>query len=53
MVFSLAITLAVYFNVMAPLVVLAGGVFGALLHEDVLDLGQHPYCVEAGYAPLT
>jgi chromate transporter len=53
MVFSLAITLAVYFNVMAPLVVLAGGVFGALLHEDVLDLGQQPYCVEAGYAPLT
>jgi chromate transporter len=52
MVFSFAITLAVYFNVMAPLVVLAGGIFGALLHEDVLNLGQQPYCVAAGYEPV-
>lgn len=52
MVFSLAITMAVYYGVMAPLVVLAGGVFGAILHEDALNLGQQPYCVAAGYEPL-
>jgi chromate transporter len=51
MVFSVAITMAVYFNVVAPLVVLAGGVFGALLHEDVLNLGQQPYCIAAGFEP--
>lgn len=44
MVFCLAGFLAVVYNVMAPLVVLAGGVLGAILHEDVLNLGQLPYC---------
>jgi chromate transporter len=53
MVFSVAITLAVYFNVMAPFVVLAGGILGAIFHSDVLNLGQQPYCVAAGYEPLS
>jgi len=44
MVFCLAGFLAVVFNVMAPLVVLAGGIFGAILHGDVLNLGQLSYC---------
>ncbi|KAG7365814.1 chromate transporter [Nitzschia inconspicua] len=52
MVFSFAITLAVYFGVMAPPVVLAGGVLGAIFSEEALNLGQQPYCVAAGYAPL-
>ncbi|KAG7352027.1 chromate transporter [Nitzschia inconspicua] len=52
MVFSFAITLAVYFGVMAPLVVLGGGVLGAIFSEEALNLGQQPYCVAAGYAPL-
>ena len=44
MVFCFAGTLAVYFGIQAPLVVLAGGIFGALLHEDVINLGQVDYC---------
>ena len=52
MVFCLALTLAVVFNLQAPFVVLAGGIFGAILHEDALDLGQVPYCVAGGeYVP--
>lgn len=49
MVFCFALTLAVVFSVQAPFVVLAGGIMGALLHQDVLDLGQQPYCVREGY----
>jgi chromate transport protein ChrA len=48
MVFCLALTLAVVFNVPAPFVVLAGGIFGAILHGDALDLGQVPYCLASG-----
>lgn len=48
MVFSVALTMAIVFNVQAPLVVLAGGVFGALLHKDVLNLGQQAYCISSG-----
>lgn len=48
MVFCLALTLAVVFNVQAPLVILAGGVFGAILHSDALDLGQVAYCLAGG-----
>lgn len=48
MVFVLAGTLAVVFAVQAPLVILAGGVFGAILHDDVLNLGQVPYCIASG-----
>lgn len=45
MVFCFSLTLAVYFGVQAPIVVLVGGVMGALLHEDVINLGQLGYCV--------
>lgn len=48
MVFCLALTLAVVFSIQAPFVILAGGVLGALLHPDVLDLGQVPYCLAGG-----
>eukprot|EP00546_Thalassionema_frauenfeldii_P019962 CAMPEP_0178897802 /NCGR_PEP_ID=MMETSP0786-20121207/1960_1 /TAXON_ID=186022 /ORGANISM="Thalassionema frauenfeldii, Strain CCMP 1798" /LENGTH=490 /DNA_ID=CAMNT_0020568415 /DNA_START=161 /DNA_END=1636 /DNA_ORIENTATION=- len=44
MVFCLSGFLAVVYNVMAPLVVLAGGVLGAILHEDVLIWDKLPYC---------
>ncbi len=49
MVFSLAITLDVVFNIPAPLVVLAGGVFGAILYPSALNLGQKPYCIQQGF----
>lgn len=45
MVFCMALTMTAAFNVPAPLVVLAGGIFGAILHTDVLDLGQVAYCL--------
>ena len=44
MVFCFALTLAVYFGIQAPIVVILGGIMGALLHEDVIDLGQVDYC---------
>lgn len=49
MVFSVALTMAVVFNVQAPLCILAGGVIGAILHPDAADLGQVPYCEQEGY----
>ena len=52
MVFSLAAFLAVVFNVQAPLVILAGGVLGGILHQDALNLGQVPYCVKNGFEEL-
>eukprot|EP00934_Nitzschia_sp_Nitz4_P004844 Nitzschia sp. Nitz4//scaffold28_size193895//89419//91122//NITZ4_001655-RA/size193895-augustus-gene-0.308-mRNA-1//-1//CDS//3329545952//4834//frame0 len=45
MIFCVALTMAVVFGVQAPFVVLAGGVMGAILHHDALDLGQQPYCL--------
>lgn len=45
MVFCMALTMAVVFSVPAPLVILAGGVLGAILHADALNLGQVPYCL--------
>lgn len=48
MVFCFALTLAVYFGIQAPIVVFAGGVLGALLHDDVIDLGQQAYCIDSG-----
>jgi chromate transporter len=45
MVFCMALTMAVVFNVPAPLVVLAGGILGAILYHDALNLGQVPYCL--------
>ena len=44
MVFVLAGTLAVVYGIGAPWVVLAGGVFGAIMHEDALSLGQVEWC---------
>ena len=48
MVFCFALTMAVVFSFQAPYVVIMGGIMGALLHEDVLNLGQQPYCVRDG-----
>ena len=44
MVFVLAGTLAIVYNIGAPWVILAGGAFGAILHEDALSLGQVEWC---------
>lgn len=51
MVFSVAITMAVYFGIQAPICILTGGIIGAILHPDALNLGQQPYCVDQGYGP--
>jgi hypothetical protein len=48
MVFVFAGTLAMVFGLAAPLVVLAGGVFGAILHQDALGLGQIEWCAQGG-----
>jgi len=44
MVFVVSLTLAVYFNIGAPYVVLSGGVLGAILFKDALSLGQKSFC---------
>jgi chromate transporter len=49
MVFAIALTMCVVFNVGAPWVVLTGGIVGAILHSDALDLGQQPYCIDQGF----
>jgi chromate transporter len=49
MVFSIALTMDVVFNLSAPLCILAGGIVGAILHPDAADLGQIPYCEAQGY----
>jgi chromate transporter len=49
MVFAIAGFLAVVLNVQAPVVILVGGVVGALLHKEVLNLGHLSYCVKNGY----
>lgn len=46
MVFCLAITMAVVFNIQAPFCILAGGILGAILHPDAANLGQKSYCLE-------
>lgn len=45
MIFCMALTLTVVYNVDAPYVILAGGIMGAILHPDALDLGQVAYCL--------
>ena len=40
MVFVFAGTLAIVYGLSAPLAIIAGGIFGAILHEDALSLGQ-------------
>ena len=49
MIFSVALTLAIVFNTPAPAIVFIGGVIGAIMHPDALNLGQQPYCVDQGY----
>lgn len=49
MVFCVAITMAVAFNIQAPICILAGGIVGAILHPDALNLGQIPYCFKQGF----
>ena len=44
MVFVLAGTLAVVYNIGAPWVVLSGGIFGAILSQEALSLGQVEWC---------
>jgi len=50
MVFSIALTMAVYFGVQAPICVIAGWAVGAILSREALNYGQQPYCVDQGYA---
>ena len=47
MVFVLASTLAMVYNWGTQFVVLVGGVFGAILHEDALSFGQVEWCTLA------
>mmetsp|Transcript_14483 Transcript_14483/g.18916 ORF Transcript_14483/g.18916 Transcript_14483/m.18916 type:complete len:504 (-) Transcript_14483:300-1811(-) len=49
MVFAVALTMAIVWNVQAQYCILAGGIIGAILHPDALDLGQVPYCVDQGF----
>lgn len=49
MVFSVALTMAVAFNIQAPICILVGGIVGAILHPDALNLGQVPYCIDQGF----
>ena len=48
-VFSFALTMAVVFNIQAPICILVGGIVGAILHPDALNLGQVSYCEQEGY----
>jgi len=43
-VFTFAGTLACFYNVQAPIVVILGGVLGAILCDDAASLGQVPFC---------
>jgi chromate transporter len=52
MVFSVAAFMAVVLDIGAPFVILGGGVFGAILHQDALNLGQVSYCVKNGYTEV-
>jgi chromate transporter len=49
MVFSISLTLSAVFTWDAPFCIFTGGVVGAILHPDALNLGQRPYCVKAGF----
>jgi chromate transporter len=49
MIFSISLTLSAAFTWDAPYCVITGGIVGAILHSDALNLGQRPYCVKAGY----
>jgi chromate transporter len=49
MVFSISLTMASVYAFQAPYCVLVGGIVGAILHPDALNLGQRSYCVKSGY----
>jgi chromate transporter len=49
MVFSVAFTMTVVYDIPAPLCILAGGVVGAILYPGAANLGQQPYCIDQGY----
>jgi len=42
-IFCVAGTMAVVFNIQAPIVVILGGILGALLFKDAASLGQKPF----------
>jgi chromate transporter len=52
-VFSVALTMAVAFGIQAPICILVGGIVGAILHPDALNLGQLPYCIDQGFGPIS
>jgi chromate transporter len=49
MVFCISLTMSAAFQFDAPYCILIGGIVGAILHPDALNLGQQPYCIKAGY----
>jgi chromate transporter len=53
MVFSIALTLDVVFSVGAPICIIVGGITGAILHREALNLGQQPYCIDQGFVERT
>ena len=48
-VFTFAGTLACFYNIQAPIVVILGGVLGAILCDDAASLGQVPFCITSGF----
>ena len=49
MVFCVSLTMSAVFLFDAPYCILVGGIVGAILHPDALNLGQQPYCIKSGY----
>lgn len=49
MIFCVAFTLAIVFATPAPVCIFVGGVIGAIMHPDALNLGQVSYCEDQGY----
>eukprot|EP00808_Paulinella_micropora_P007389 g69045.t1 len=50
-VFTIAGFLSIIFIVPAPLVIFICWAVGAIMHEDVANLGQVPFCIQHGYVP--
>jgi len=48
-VFVFAGSLAAFWNIKAPIVVILGGCLGGILHKDAASLGQVPFCVSSGF----
>lgn len=45
-VFCFSGSLAMVFGIQAPIAIIAGGILGAILSNDVANLGQLPFCSE-------